>query len=217
MHIISELMDNNIQTKIYKHENYDDMERFISYYQQVKFITDLNPEHVLEIGIGNKTLVNYMKEHNLPIQTCDIDKNLDPDFVGDIRDLPLESESFDVVCAFQILEHISFDEVGKALDELYRVSKKYVIISVPYTPVHFEMIIRSTITYRLFNKHKISLFLKSEKLSRLWEYDGQHYWEMGKRNYTRKKVKDLLKSKFRIIREKRIDLGYQYFFVLQKK
>ncbi|MBE9480966.1 MAG: class I SAM-dependent methyltransferase [Bacteroidetes bacterium] len=210
-------MDNNIQTKIYKHTNYDDLGRFISYYYQVKYITDLNPESVLEIGVGNKMLVNYMKEHNLPIQTCDIDKNLDPDFIGDIRDLPIESESFDVVCAFQILEHIPFDEVGKALDELYRVSKKYVIISVPYTVVHFEMIIRSTITYRLFKKHKISLFFALEKFSRFWEYNGQHYWEMGKRNYPRKKVRDLLKSKFRIIREKRIDLGYQYFFVLQKK
>ncbi|MCK4288480.1 MAG: hypothetical protein KAW86_04700, partial [Bacteroidales bacterium] len=69
-------MHNNIQTKIYKHTNYDDMERFISYYYQVKYITDLNPESVLEIGVGNKMLVNYMKEHNLPIQTCDIDKNL---------------------------------------------------------------------------------------------------------------------------------------------
>ncbi len=210
-------MDNNIQTKIYKHTNYDDLGRFISYYQQVKFITDLNPDNVLEIGIGNKMLVNYLKEHNLPIQTCDIDKNLDPDFLGDIRDLPVESESFEVVCAFQILEHIPFDEVGKALDELSRVSKKYVIISVPYTAIHFELIIRSTITYRLFKKHKISLFFALEKFSRFWEYNGQHYWEMGKRNYPRKKVRDLLKSKFRIIREKRIDLGYQYFFILQKK
>jgi len=88
---------------------------------------------------------------------------------------------------------------------------------VPYTPVHFEMIIRSTFTYRLFKRHKISVFFALEKLSRFWKYDGQHYWELGKRNFPKKKLRDLLKSKFRILEEKRIDLGYQYFFVLEKK
>ncbi len=210
-------MDKNTQTKIYKHTDYDDLGRFISYYYQVKHITDLNPESVLEIGVGNKTLVNYLKEHKVAIKTCDFDKKLNPDFVGDIRDLPIENESFDVVCAFQIIEHIPFEEVGKALDELARVSKKHIIISVPYTPVHFEMIIRSTFTYRLFRKHKISIFFALERLSRFWKYDGQHYWELGKRNFPKKKLRDLLKSKFTILKENRIDLGYQYFFVLEKK
>jgi ubiquinone/menaquinone biosynthesis C-methylase UbiE len=191
--------------------------RFISYYYQVKFITDFNPGSVLEIGVGNKTLANYLKEHNVPIKTCDFDEKLNPDFVGDIRDLPIKDESFDVVCAFQIIEHIPFEEVGKALDELARVSKKHVIVSVPYTPVHFEMIIRSTFTYRLFKKHMISLFFAIEKLSRFWKYDGQHYWELGKKNFPRKMLRDLIKQKFRVIEEKRIDLGYQYFFVLEKK
>lgn len=209
-------MNNNIQTKIYKSLKYDTLRRFISYYYQINFITDLKPKNILEVGIGNKTLVNYLKEHNVSIQTCDLDKDLSPDYVGDIRSMPIESEAFDVVCAFQIIEHIPFEEVEKALDELARVSKKYVIISVPYTAVHFEMQIRSTITYRLFGKDKISIFFALEKLSRFWKYDGQHYWEMGKRNYPRKMIRNLLKSKFKILKEKRIDLGYQYFFVLEK-
>lgn len=210
-------MENNIQTEHYKNLEYDDMTRFISYYQQIKFINDLKPDRVLEIGIGNKTIVNYLKVHNVQIQTCDIDKDLNPDFVGDIRDLPIENDSFDVVCAFQILEHIPFDQVGKALDELYRVSKKYVIFSVPFKAVHFEMILRSTITYRLFGKHKISLFWALEKFSRKAEFDGHHYWELGKRNYTRKMLRKIINNKFKILKEKRIDLGYQYFFVLEKK
>jgi hypothetical protein len=63
----------------------------------------------------------------------------------------------------------------------------------------------------------ISLFFAIEKLSRFWKYDGQHYWELGKKNFPRKMLRDLIKQKFRVIEEKRIDLGYQYFFVLEKK
>jgi SAM-dependent methyltransferase len=200
----------------YKETVYDDAGRFRSYYFQIKYITALNPESILEIGVGNKTLVNYLREHNFKIYSCDIDPNLNPDYVGDIRKLPFKDNEFDVVCAFQILEHIPWEDVPAALSELKRVSRKNVIFSIPYTPVSIEMVLKSSIIKRLFNTWTFNIFFNLAFITRPWKYDGVHYWEMGKKNFSRKKVRNLVNEYFTIIEEKRVDLSYQYFFVLGK-
>jgi ubiquinone/menaquinone biosynthesis C-methylase UbiE len=48
---------------------------------------------------------------------------------GDIREMPFADSEFDTVTAFEVLEHI--DDVDKAIEELKRVTKKNVILSVP--------------------------------------------------------------------------------------
>ncbi len=45
--------------------------------------------------------------------------------------MPFENASFDLVTCLEVLEHLPFDVYSKALFELERVSKKYIIISVP--------------------------------------------------------------------------------------
>lgn len=55
---------------------------------------------------------------------CDLKINLDT-----IAELPYEDESFDVVCAFDVLEHLeSFHLIN---DEMFRVAKDFVLISLP--------------------------------------------------------------------------------------
>lgn len=51
---------------------------------------------------------------------------------GDIYRLPYKSNSFDLVMATEVLEHL--ENPKKAYRELLRVSKKYVLISVPNEP-----------------------------------------------------------------------------------
>ena len=52
--------------------------------------------------------------------------------VGDIYNIPFEDDSFDVVCSFEVLEHLH-DAPG-ALAELNRVARKAVVLSVPHEP-----------------------------------------------------------------------------------
>lgn len=199
-------------------DKYDDLKRFISYFYQADIIKRLKPDKVLEIGIGNKTTSNYLKQYGIKIDTCDFDKTLQPDYLADIRDLPFEDNSYDVVLACEVLEHIPFKDLNKALTELYRVSKKYIVLSIPYSSAGFEFIISFPFLNRLFKKPFLNLFIRIPYFFRKIEFSGEHYWEMGRKGYPKRKIKRLLKNHFNIIREIRPILNhYHHFFVLEKK
>jgi SAM-dependent methyltransferase len=48
-----------------------------------------------------------------------------------IEELPFESESFDLVTCFEVLEHVPYNIFEKSISEIERVSKKYIAVSVP--------------------------------------------------------------------------------------
>ena len=205
--------------KKYKTYEYDNMLRFISYYYQIDILRNLEPTCILEIGVGNKTTASYLKNHDFKIHTCDIDENLEPDCVGDIRNLPLENSSYDTVAAFEILEHIPWDDLDQALNELYRVSKKYVVISIPYSSADFEIIIRFPFIKRIFNRRFLDIFFRIPFLKRkgkLWS--PSHHWEMGRKGYHPKKIRRKLEQYFKIVEEIRPALitGH-HFFILEKR
>lgn len=58
--------------------------------------------------------------------------------VGDANNLPLKDKSFDLVLCQEVLEHILTPK--KALEELMRVSKKYIILTVAgENPFHYTL------------------------------------------------------------------------------
>lgn len=80
---------------------------------------------VLDVGCGDC----YLKEL-IQAEYAGIDKYGKADVLKDISSgLPFEDKSFDTVAAFDILEHI--DNIHFIFDELCRVSRKWVIITLP--------------------------------------------------------------------------------------
>lgn len=197
---------------------YDNLKRFISYFYQIDLIRKLKPNNVLEIGIGNKTVANYLKQNGIKIDTCDFDKDLKPDYVADIRDLPFKDNSYDVVVACEILEHIPWNDVDRALNELNRVSKKVVIISIPYSSAGFELLFQFPFIENIFKRSFLDLFFRIPSFLTEIKFSGQHHWEMGRKNYSRKKIKSTFEKYFKILKEVRPILKYQHhFFILEKK
>lgn len=201
-------------------ENYykqEDLDRFISYFYQIDTIKKLNPKTVLEIGIGNKTVSNYLKYHGFKITTCDFNKNINPDYIADVRNLPFQDNSFDVVMACEILEHIPYQDLTKALSNLHKVTKKYVVISVPYSSIYFGLMIRFPLAKKLINKDYLNLFFGIPSKTKL-KYQGSHYWEIGRKGYPLKKIRKDLSKFFKIKKEFRaLPHPVHYFFVLEKK
>lgn len=196
---------------------YDTLERFISYYHQIKSVLDLKPESVLEIGVGNKLVSNYLTSFGVVAKTCDFDASLNPDIVSDIRNIDTKDGSFDVVMACQILEHIPFDEFESGLKELARVSKKHVMISLPCRHTGFEFVLKMPFVRTLFKKTFLDIFFRIPVKFPGFEKSGQHYWEIDNKEYNLHKVKDKIKKYYKIKKEFSPVLNkYHIFFVLEK-
>jgi len=189
------------------------MSRWSCYYIQIKKVLQLNPVSVLEIGSGDGIFGWYMKKNGVQYMSCDHADDIESDYKAELGDglLPIENESFNVVCAFQVLEHIPFEKVSSALNELHRVSNKYVFLDIPEYSTHFQFLVKIPFL-PLIAKH--FTIPRPEK----HEFDGFHHWEISKRGYSRKKVRFLLSEKF-VIREEFTILQNpkERFFLLEKK
>ena len=185
----------------------------MGYWYQIDEVVRHSPDTVLEVGVGNKTVSEYLKKIGFKITTCDIDKSLKPDVVADIRNLPFKSRSFELVLCAEVLEHLPFKYFQSCLREISRVTKRYVVLTLPHfsiTDFYFGIKLIPYIAKKEFSL-KVDIPIKHKFL-------GEHYWEIGKKGYPLQKIKkQISKSGFKI------ESSYypkedprHHFFVLKK-
>jgi len=204
-------------TKDHYEEGYDTLPRWISYHYQISAILSTKPKKILEIGIGNGVVSSYLKNQGLSVTTCDFDKSIKPDVVADIRKLPFKDKEFDLVYACQVLEHLPWKESKKALLELKRVSKKYILISLPFHSIRIDWIIRFQRIKQVIGKDFLDLSLRIPRLTKI-KFNGEHYWEIGSKGYSLSRIRKELKKNFNIFQEFSPVLNkYHEFFLLESK
>ena len=125
---------------------------YANFYKKINFIVEnfAKPKFkLLEVGCGaaeSSLKINKMLS-NLDFETHFEASEYDKRFVDKIEtlnypfqvthetvyDLKREDSEFDVIFLLEVLEHLEFPE--KAIQGLFRVSSKYVVISVPNEPI----------------------------------------------------------------------------------
>jgi hypothetical protein len=163
---------------------YDDFKRWTSYWHQIQTIRRCRPRNVLEIGVGSGVLTWYMRERlKIDVTTVDIDPVLEPDVLSDVRELcgRVAPGSFDLVCAFQVLEHLPFDQFEAALSELAAVSRDQVVITLPNNG--------RTLQLRMDVWRFQMAFGRKLGWRRQWRFDGQHHWEVGTIGHSAREVR----------------------------
>lgn len=166
----------------YKFIKYCDLNRWSSYWYQIKEILDSKPNSVLEFGCGDGVVGDYIRKNSqIQYASADNDEKLKPDHILNISDFDLSGKKFDTVCAFEVLEHLPFEQFKKCLGNLKNISNKYVLISLPHWGRHFSFAFQIP----CFGKKKFQFKLSTGKEHK---YNGEHYWEIGKKGYTLKKV-----------------------------
>ena len=107
--------------------------------KRIDYTLNLIPDDcksLLEVGCGDGRILNQIKNNYKTIYGVDISKEglkkvEVPTKLADVSQLPFQDNSFDIVLCCEVLEHIPYETYQKSLEELERVAKKYILISVP--------------------------------------------------------------------------------------
>jgi SAM-dependent methyltransferase len=164
-----------VQASHYALRRYVDAGRWASLWQQVQTVDALAPQRVLEIGPGPGLFKRLATQMGLHVETLDLDPALEPDHVDSATSLPFADGQFDVVCAFQMLEHLPYEESLRVLAEMSRVARLGVVVSVPdIRPVWRYMVHLPRVGERRW------LLPRPFWQPQPHQFDGEHHWEVGK-------------------------------------
>lgn len=196
----------------YNFGTYCGPDRWGSYYYQIKEILHQKRKNILEIGGGDGVLRSYLQNNSdIQYKSLDIAEDLKPDIIGSIEDIPIKDNEFDTVCAFEVLEHLPFDKFETALKELKRVSKGTVILSLP----HFGPMISFSLKIPFIKEKRFAFKILYHPTH---QFNGEHYWEIGKKGYKIGKIKKIIEKYFTIENDYiPFENRYHHFFILKKQ
>ena len=162
----------------YEGSAYRSLERFVSYFHQMALVRSVHPKNVLEVGVGEGVVARELRANGFDVTTVDIAEDLHPDVLGSVMALPFPDNAYDCVLAAEILEHIRFEDVPKALSEITRVTRKSAVISIPHPGWVFSFVFKLPLLPQMELFFQIPFFWKTHT------FNGEHYWELGKKGYS---------------------------------
>jgi hypothetical protein len=173
---------------------------FINAYYQIRDALTYQPHRVLVIGVGVGIEIAVLRsKFGITVETFDIDPDFQPDHVGSVHDLSrFSDQSFDVVIASHVLEHLPFSFFRDALSELSRVAK-HAVIYLPYGGKHLEMCLSVSQRRREWKLrlHVPPVFRRiSGEEPEL--QNNAHYWECGYPGYSVDTIRQYLEEVFYI-------------------
>lgn len=194
-----------LPTNFIKHTSKNPIQKFLIkkfFSTLISLAKSLKIESILDAGCGegftmDKLLKNEVGKRIEGIEyeknAIDFGKKLFPDLIikqGSVYELPYKDNSFDLIICTEVLEHL--EDPTKALKEMLRVSKKYLMISVPNEPLFM-----------------ISNFLRGKNLSRLGNDIGHinHWNPLSLKKY-------LTQNRIQV---KKIKLPFPWILILGEK
>jgi SAM-dependent methyltransferase len=196
----------------YAFTDYMTKPRWCSVWHQLHEILNLKAGKVLEVGPGPGLLKSAAAIFGVSIETLDIDPLLMPDHVASVTSMPFEDASYDVVCAFQVLEHFPYDVSLAAFSEIVRVSRRNVVVSLPDAKPVWRF------QFHVPKIGSFDLLVPRPRLSAPAHLpDREHHWEIGKRDYPVSRIIDDFTKFSRLIDTYRVrENPYHRFFVFSR-
>ena len=203
--------DMQVNKEHYDFGKYLNLPRWNSYWHQITETMDLEPQTVLIVGVGDNIVGEILSKQGVKVYTFDFDSALQPDFVGDIRniDTVLDGRHFDVILCCQVLEHLPYGNFEDILSR-FKTLADNIIISLPNVCIQLKLVLKLLLVGN-FRSFLYRLFVFCKK----YRFNGEHYWEIGYKGYPKWKIENSIKKYFTI---KRCFFAkynvYHLFFVL---
>lgn len=184
-------------------------EHWRTYWQQQKIMEGrIHPgEEILEIGPGTGFTANYLRTKGFEVTTVDIDSEKNPDIVANIVTFDPD-RSFDHVLAFEVFEHIPFEQFVQVVGRLSKKCRRYFFVSLPRCIIQIARVECQIVQLGTFD---LSLPVPRRGLR-----EPYHFWELGYRDIRVQKVAQIFS-----------DVGFQLeaskkkftlsFFAFQKR
>jgi len=102
----------------------------------------LNPKNMLDAGCGRGTFVAYARDIGIDAVGIEFSQwAIEHPYprakgliqLGDVRDIKFPDNSFDLVFATDIMEHIYEEDLGKVIKEFQRISRKWIFYNIGST------------------------------------------------------------------------------------
>jgi len=205
------MIEKQVNARLHYLKRYLTLPRAVTHWHQASEVSNITPDggSVLEIGVGSGHTTWLLRQWGYRVTTVDFDPELRPDIVADVRELPLDSGSYDCVLAAEVLEHLPFEDFATTLIELRRVSRGIVIVTLPAPFLGLAALLN------LPGLEPIGVFLGVPYWTR-HRWNGEHYWELGKRGYGLGRVRHEIAMSGLHIRKgfRPAPSLYCYFFIL---
>lgn len=196
----------------YRFDRYMQKGRWISVWHQLDEVQKLNPRNVLEIGPGPGLFKTVAGVFGIKVETLDLDPELKPDYVASVTAIPFPDSTYDVVCAFQMLEHLPYEAALQSFREMVRVSSRGVVISLPdaLSVWSYQLHIPKVNTFEFLINHP---FRKASNL----ESDPEHYWEINRPVYPLSRIIEDFSRNIDLVNTYRVyGNPYHRFFIFIK-
>ncbi len=201
--------EKQVEKNHYEFRRYMSKQRWCSTWHQLDEIQKLKPERVLEVGPGPGLFKIVAATFGITVETLDLDPDLKPDHVASATAMPFNDATYDVVCAFQMLEHLPYEISLQAFGEMVRVSRRHVVISLPDArPVWRYLVHVPKFGARDF------LVPRPQLNARVHKFDGEHYWEINKRGYLLSNVITDFSKRIRLVKTYRVPENPSHRFLL---
>lgn len=187
---------------------FENIRHWLYYWHQINLIQShiSREDQILEIGMGTRFTSNYLKSNNYHVKTLDIDPAKNPDIIANLVEYEYP-EPFDYVLAFEVFEHIPFENFEKVLSRLSKVCQKGLLISLPRNEKVWLRISMELPGSQFFN---FKIATKRRKI-----ISKHHHWEIDYKSFTRSRIEKLFgNNNFGILTRKKI---YSLYFYTLKK
>jgi hypothetical protein len=181
--------------------------RFTSLQFQLQALVELGDDvsSVLEVGPGRKHFYAISKLLGYDIKTLDKYSELDQDFECDVTELTSD-RAFDAVLAFEVLEHMPYEQSLTFFSELVRLSKQWIVVSLPIRHKRWRRVLKGR-----------SPVIPDLPVVTREDHWNPHHWEVGRTSYPIDKVVSDLCSQGATLHSKFLNKYHKYHLFLSFK